>query len=519
MLSSESDDAACASTEGSGAAAALEKRIEQMPLEQLNNYQDEIAAEFKKLSRQYVESRLSRITSMIDKLGESIELAQGNNKSWLKIYNFEVEIINNMITNTEDLIMVSNGTMPSKPDLVKNLDEYEEELKEIFRSMRSPFDFDATFKYETKELQDDDNQQKADCGAASATSATSATSANKLSNLPFPYLFNDIFQPHRTNLKCITKSKDYQTELIKRTCCSNATITWKQYHSKVAAKKQKLILKTNHQLNELYKEYNQLNQSHLQETMDRYYYNSLLTPERIASLANDGVKGNNGDVAAMLRRNHDSTYVTKGSRLLPKNEHELSSIRQELHANGKRAEQVRAGIKRSYNEAFIPPDLVNYANDGDGDELDGDLNAIKRAVLEKTGVMGVASESNTNKLSEAPLPVKKEKKNDHELTKDNVVVVDGEEEGEVDDDVDDKEEEEEEEEEYDDDDDDDDEDDSDDEDRYESYEEVYDVEEDMTPAEKESRQMYKNVLFQEQLVSIMPFPSVPPLNVFPKIDR
>ena len=37
------------------------------------------------------------------------------------------------MTNTEDLIMVNNGKLKNKPDLLKSIDEYQEELKEILR--------------------------------------------------------------------------------------------------------------------------------------------------------------------------------------------------------------------------------------------------------------------------------------------------------------------------------------------------------------------------------------------------
>ena len=40
------------------------------------------------------------------------------------------------MTNTEDLIISNNGDLKNKPDLLKSIDEYQEELKEIFKTYK-----------------------------------------------------------------------------------------------------------------------------------------------------------------------------------------------------------------------------------------------------------------------------------------------------------------------------------------------------------------------------------------------
>lgn len=112
---------------------------------------------------------------MLEKLNSLIKLATANDKSWLKIYNFEIETINNIMTNTEDLIMVGNKTIPNKPDLLKSMDEYEVELREIFSNLQSPFDFDDTFKYDNGEI-----------------SSKLENTHRHLSKLPFPFCLTKV---------------------------------------------------------------------------------------------------------------------------------------------------------------------------------------------------------------------------------------------------------------------------------------------------------------------------------------
>lgn len=151
------------------------EEVANMSVDELTNLEQQLASEFNTLSKEYLESRLSRINTILDKLNSLIKYATANDKSWLKIYNFEIETINSIMTNTEDLIISNNGDLKNKPDLLKSIDEYQEELKEIFKNLQSPFDFDSTFRY--------DNDDKLNDG-----------SNPNLSKLPFSHLFNDYFK-------------------------------------------------------------------------------------------------------------------------------------------------------------------------------------------------------------------------------------------------------------------------------------------------------------------------------------
>ncbi|KAI5958384.1 hypothetical protein CANMA_004228 [Candida margitis] len=427
--------------------------LEQMSLEQLNQYQEEITNEFKTLSKDYLNKRLCRINVMLEKLNSSIKLANANDKSWLKIYNFEIETINNIMTNTEDLIMVNNGTIPNKPDLLKSIDEYEEELREIFSNLQSPFDFDDTFKYDNREI-----SKKLD------------NAHHHLSKLPFPFLFNQSFKPHRDELKSISSEKDYQSKLIRNNCQNNSTIVWKQYYSKLAQWKNKLLNDTQAQLNQLYKDYHHLNESRNEDLLDRYYYRSLISPQYLMETINDKINiTNTDDLDAVIKTNHDSNYVELDTRLKPKNKIELSMIRLEDQRNGRLVENTHAAIKRRYSQAF-KYDAIAI----DQSKIDDDLRLIKRKIRHQNEKrrQGSTADENDNVYQRSLHDYSEEDNDDYD----------------------------------------------EDEDEYEVILEEYDVEEDMSPAELEERKVYKNVLgSHDPNASKFRMLELPPLENFPKL--
>ncbi|RCK55708.1 hypothetical protein Cantr_05568 [Candida viswanathii] len=340
----------------------LLKEISQMSVEELTELEQQLSSEFKTIGKEYLESRLSRISVILEKLNNLIKLATANDKSWLKIYNFEVETINNIMTNTEDLIMVNNGTLKNKPDLLKSIDEYQEELKEIFKNLQSPFDFDNTFKYDNEYLKNHGNIN------------------NNLSKLPFPYLFNDYFKRHRDGLHAISKEKDYQTKLIKDNLYGNRIILWKQYYSSVNQKKQILINKTQHELNQLYKDYYRLNEYKNTETSNRAYYRSLYTPFYIDSLTDDKIDTiNTKDVGAVLNSNHDSNYVELDTRYRAKNKIELSHIRRNIKSKDWEVSNIANNIKRAFEDDARQEEteICSGLNDFEADQ---DLSLIRENI-------------------------------------------------------------------------------------------------------------------------------------------
>ncbi|KAG7662329.1 uncharacterized protein J8A68_004100 [[Candida] subhashii] len=316
--------------------------IANLPIDELTSLESNISQEFKQLSQEYLRSRLNRINAMIEKLIISIRLAGNNDKNWFKIFNFEIETINNIKTNFEDLILESLGVVNNnRIDILKSLDEYETELKEIFKSLQSPLDFDDMLN---------NNKEK----------KTTQSSLDKL--LPFPYLFNQVFQPHKDLLNMIINEKNYQAELIKNNSKGNSVIIWKQYYHDMLRKKQELIQSTNDELYELYQEFHHMNiQRKYINHANKIYFRSVVNPmeviESTEQLRNEEEENdadeqeqqqqqpkqeeqqsitkvnslNTKDLSKLIKYNHDSDYVNLDTRFLPhKNRIELTTIRKSI---------------------------------------------------------------------------------------------------------------------------------------------------------------------------------------------
>ncbi|KAI5958072.1 hypothetical protein KGF57_002880 [Candida theae] len=451
------------------------KDLENMSLEQLNEYQSKISREFKSLSKEYLKKRLSRVNVMLEKLNSSIKLASANDKSWLKIYNFEIETINNIMTNTEDLIMVKNKTIPNKPDLLKSMDEYEEELQEIFTNLQSPFDFDDTFKYDNGEIANQLNN-----------------SHSQLSRLPFPYLFNQSFKPHRDELRSISLEKDYQSQLIRNNCQNNSTIAWNQYYTKLNQHKNRLLTETQSQLNQLYKDYHHLNDSRNEELQDRYYFRSLISPQYLSDTINDSINiTNTNDLDAIMKTNHDSNYVELDTRLKPKNKIELSMVREEDKRRDNLVASTHTAIKRRYSAICKPREDTAVATEytKSQSQLEDDVqlirNKIRRQNEDRRPGSTAGEDDSLNGLSLRGTPqVEKEGDKQDEIDKASKIDY-------GDDRADDE---------------------------YEEVVEEYDVEEDMTPAQLEERKIYKHVLNQNNsALSTFKMLKLPPMENFPRL--
>lgn len=470
------DEASAAAVATAAAASTTDSQdLQQLSVEQLNQYQDKISREFKLLSKDYLNKRLSRINVMLDKLTSLIKLATANDKSWLKIYNFEIETINNIMTNTEDLIMVGNKTISNKPDLLKLMDEYEVELQEIFTNLQSPFDFDDTFKFDNGEIDKELNN-----------------SHPHLSKLPFPFLFNQSFKPHRDELKSISLEKDYQLKLIRNNCRNNSTIVWNQYYMKLNQYKNKLLDNAQRDLNQLYKDYHQLNESRNEELLDRYYYRSLISPQYLLELIDNSINmTNTDDLEAIVKTNHDSNYVELDTRLNPKNKIELSMIRQQDKCNDNLVGATHAAIKRRYSKAFKLRNgdtaAVAFAYGTNQSRVDDDLQLIRRKIRCQNEMKqhGSMRDEDDNVYSRT-LHDYSDEEDAREEQGDKAEENGTEKQNDGD---------------------------------YEEIMEEYDVEEDMTPAQLEERKIYKHVLNNRPNSTSSKFRmlELPPLENFPRL--
>jgi len=282
------------------------RELPKMTSAELAGLERLVAAEFRDLGRSYIQARLVRINQMIEKLLQLIKLATANDKNWLKIYNFEIETINNITTNTEDLVLVKDGVLLSKADLLKSVDEYEEELKEIFKNLQSPLDFDESLNKPEE------------------------------SRLPFPYLFDQVFQDHKTGLKTIINEKDYQTRLLKTLSKSNSSIIWKQYFHKMCARKRQLIDETMDELYQLERQYRH-HDSRVIHYRNQHYYRSVLSTNDLVRSYDDKPFNttkvnttNTTDLDEIVPNNRDPNYANLDNMYLQKNKIEMTNIRRDI---------------------------------------------------------------------------------------------------------------------------------------------------------------------------------------------
>ncbi|RLV92684.1 hypothetical protein JA1_002997 [Spathaspora sp. JA1] len=290
-------------------------KINQYSIDELTKLEQDISSEFKTLAQQYLTSRLSRINTMIDKITNSIKLTSTNDKNWLKIFNFEFETINNIKTNCEDLILNENSK-----DILNSVDEYEKELQEIFNNLQSPLDFDDII-----------------------------TNDEGLDKLPFPYLFNQVFTPHKKHLQAVVEEKDYQTRLIMNLAQGNSVVIWKQYYRNMIQRKQQLVQETLDELTSLYREYHNLDVNKVINNQNKYYYKSVITTQELNKT-----------------KNHDSGYVDiRNTRLIPRNKIELTATR-------KRIRKSKRVYKLDETQRVLP---CQGLNDG---EIEQDLWLLKQ---------------------------------------------------------------------------------------------------------------------------------------------
>lgn len=273
--------------------------LTDLPHEDLLKLEKDIGGEFANLAKSYINGRLVRIHHMIDSLNQSIRLVSLNDRNWLKIYNFEIETINNIKTNTEDLILVNDGLLTNKPDLIQTIDEYEEELIEVFKSLQSPLNFDDSI------------------------------SSQKNSKLALPHLFDSFSKNHQQNLQTIVNEKNYQINLYKNLFDSNSTIVWKQYFHKLKSRKQELIDQTLNELYNLNKQYHGQDQNIKYNRKIQNYYKSLLSPQEL--IDNDAQINtiNSNNLSTITKNNRDPNYANDNT-YINKNKIELSDTRKDI---------------------------------------------------------------------------------------------------------------------------------------------------------------------------------------------
>lgn len=324
--------------------------------EELNKIESNLLNEFKSLSHDYITSRQSRISHMISSLVYYIKTFSENDKNWSKIYNFEIETIESIKTNTEDLIL-SDLKLSNAKDIIDTLDEYELELKELFNNIQSPLEFDEIFdnKFFNRIIKSDENLSHAN-------------------TLPFPNQFHKIIKTFGKHLHGIKNENKYQINLIKANVKSNSKILWNQYYNDLISHKNNLINDTYDELNQLYKEYNDINENEKIISDNKFYNKSIISINNLKSYEN---------------LNQDN-YYNVDNRYYKKNKIELTNIKKNIESKLKKFN----GIQRSYGDQI----KLNACSGLNENEIDNDLLIMRS--LGNTKSSKNHDQGNTNVESE-----------------------------------------------------------------------------------------------------------------------
>ncbi|CUM64001.1 uncharacterized protein PRCAT00001589001 [Priceomyces carsonii] len=321
-------------------------KLPLLPTNELNKIEQDLADEFKSASKEYVISRLSRINHVLDELNYHIRVFTENDLNWSRIYNFEIETISNMKTNTEDYILLDTGLIRSKREVITDLVDYEEEFREIIKNLQSPLEFDRHF------IKGNANEN----------------------NIPFAAQFDKILDPFKKDLEISLNEMHYQNNLVSLDSKRNAMIIWKQYYQNLLNGKRELIDRTYLELNELYKEYYEINANEMNCLAWKRYYRSLVSPTDLKRVYEE-----QNQHPLDGKTSHDSYYYIDNI-YYPKNKVELTDAK---YRDLESLKTFEVEQKRNYqnNDQCLRLDSCSGLNN---DEIESDLKLLRSDDLSET---------------------------------------------------------------------------------------------------------------------------------------
>lgn len=234
----------------SGFDPSIIPSLPAMSLEQLLQLEDVLSQEFASLSRQYVESRKSRIEQLLSIINKQLHISQGHEQQWADKYAYEIELIEQLIHSTEDEAFPQMKTKGPKKGTASGIESIEQDLMDLLSNINLPLHMDSVFSEREKEL-------------------------------PFAHQFGDLIRPYKEQLNALWLQKDYDINMIETLTEKNRTILWKQYRQDILDYKQKLIDQTYHELTELYEEYHGIRENAMAEEDEAHYFKSVISTDDI----------------------------------------------------------------------------------------------------------------------------------------------------------------------------------------------------------------------------------------------
>lgn len=244
--------------------AELLLKLPAMTSDQLSQLEDLLSNEFQSLSRQYLHAREARINAMLLLIDRQVKKIQQKDNDWTQKYNYEVDLIERLATNTESKILSGKSSRS-----YINPDEFDLEVNELMASLILPTELDDIFGEREKDL-------------------------------PFAPQFSRIIAQYRDQLQALTNQKVYQNSLVDGNVEKYKAIVWKVYKRNSSEHRQALIDKTYQELSELYQEYHGVKENQLANLdADSYYRSLVLTYD---------MSGNDEEQQRLAAQNIDSYY-------------------------------------------------------------------------------------------------------------------------------------------------------------------------------------------------------------------
>mmetsp|Transcript_6767 Transcript_6767/g.8561 ORF Transcript_6767/g.8561 Transcript_6767/m.8561 type:complete len:435 (+) Transcript_6767:38-1342(+) len=319
-------------------------------IEELTNIENVISQEFNSLSKEYLNSRATRINQLINSLDYFISKVSEDETDWLEVFRTQTETINNIKTNTEDLILSSKTG--SVKNICDTLDEYEDTLKYLFQNIQSPLSLLGNYK---------------------VNFLSKGDATNKGRQLPFEGQFDNVIRPYGNDLKSILGESHYNHLLLESTTRANSTIIWKQYQSDLIAYKNKLINETYEQLNDLFKEHHNINKGELSNKSKEKYYRSVISQNDLKR----SYDAANSDTA--VSNNHDNYYDSNNS-YFKKNKIELTNEKYRILSKLERFEKSQTTHSNNPNIIY----RLNSCSGLSSNEIDNDINLLRNSILNKS---------------------------------------------------------------------------------------------------------------------------------------
>lgn len=248
-------------------------RLQQLSPQELALLERRLLEHFETSLRQYFEKRLDRVDFILEQLNQSLVSMSENERNWLKIYQFETEIVSKMLISTENKIEQGIRDDPHQ------VEEFEKELVALVKNLRSPLEMENNV---------DHNH-----------------------SLPFQNHFAKVIEPYKKQLTAIVNERDLQTSMINANAKGKLTIIWKQYLAGGLDTQQKMIQDTLAELSELHKEFYGLNSGKEEKQQWQQWHRSAVSVK---------------DIERSRSANGDDFYNLE-NRYFPKNKVELTNIR------------------------------------------------------------------------------------------------------------------------------------------------------------------------------------------------